>query len=101
MKRRRGELHAEGPPRRPVDPERAPRQHRLHGDAGLVAAEVRGDGGGDRVAASLVVATELCAHERRALLRKDLGWNHGEAEATWTVARVDAPVDTQRFPARE
>src|SRR5207253_7001159 len=54
-----------------------------------------------RVAAAALVAAELGPHERRALLRKDLGWDDGQAEATGTGARVDAPVDTQRFPARE
>src|SRR5439155_16102515 len=61
--------------------------------------EVGGNGGGDRIAAAALVAAELGPHERRALLRKDLGWDDGEAEATGAGARVDAPVDTQGFLA--
>src|SRR5205823_14126512 len=66
---RRGELHAEGLPRRPVDPKRSPRQHDLHGDAGLIAAEVGGDGGGDRVAAAALVAAELRSEEHTSELQ--------------------------------
>src|SRR3989442_12410583 len=101
MKGRRRELHAGRRRRRPVDSERAPRQYGFHGDAGLIAAEVGSDGSRDGVAAASLVAAELGLHERRALGRKDLGWDDGEAEATRTAAGVDAPVDAEGFTAGE